>query len=337
MSIRKVKIGIVGLGNIAQTAHLPVLAKLPDVEVVAVCDPERARAQLVADKYGIKRWYKSIDEMLAQEDEMVAVNICTPTKVHYENAIAALEAKKDVLIEKPVARTLKEATEINAIAKQNQCRLMVGMNSRFRPDAQILKTFIEEKAIGKIFYAKAGWFRKLQAQGVWMTRKEQSGGGVVLDLGIVMFDLAFWMMGYPEVKEVTATNYTHMTKDVEDSSIVFLKMKNGSTLTVESSWSFESNTDFFYCDCFGTEGSGSLNPFRILKRMHGNLVNVAPATHENPQSLYRKSYENELKHWVSALHGLHPVISTGDEAVHRMKIVDAIYRSARRGKSVVLA
>ncbi len=336
MAAEKVKIGIVGLGNIAQTAHLPALAKMQGVEIVAVCDQERARAQLVAEKYGVKRWYNDFNEMLAKEDEMVAVNICTPTKVHHENAIAALEAKKHVLIEKPVARTLQEATEINDAAKKNQMKLMVGMNNRFRPDAMILKTLIQENDIGKIFYAKAGWFRKLQAQGVWLTRKEQSGGGVVLDLGIVMFDLAFWMMGYPEVKEVTATNYTHMTRDVEDSSIVYLKMKNGSTMTIESSWSFESNTDFFYCDCFGTEGSGSLNPFRILKRMHGSLVNVAPASQETPQNLYRKSYENEIKHWVSVLQNLHPVQSTGDEAIHRMKVVEAIYRSAKGGRSIVL-
>ena len=156
----------------------------------------------------------------------------------------------------------------------------------------------------------------------------------MLDLGLVMFDLAFWMMGFPEVKEVHAANYSHNTKGVEDSSIGFLRMKNGSTITIESSWSFESDSDFFYCDCFGTDGSGSLNPFRILKRMHGNLVNVAPATLDTPQGLYRKSYENELKHWVGALRGIHTVISTGDEAVHRMKIVDAIYKSAKTGKSI---
>jgi len=336
MSAEKVKIGIVGLGNIAQTAHLPALTRLPDVEIVAVCDQEKARARVVADKYGIKHSYTNFDEMLATEDEMVAVNICTPTKHHHENALAALEAKKHVLVEKPVARTLKEAMEITSAAQKHRRHLMVGMNNRFRPDAQILKTFVDENAIGKIFYAKAGWFRKLPAQSVWLTRKEQSGGGVVLDLGIVMFDLAFWMMGYPDVKEVSATNYTHMTKDVEDSSIIFLKMKNGSTLTVEASWSFESNTDFFYCDCFGTGGSGSLNPFRILKRMHGSRVNVAPVSHDTPQTLYRKSYENEMKHWVSVLRGHHPVRSSGEEAVHRMKIVDAIYKSAKLGKSVVL-
>jgi predicted dehydrogenase len=138
------------------------------------------------------------------------------------------------------------------------------------------------------------------------------------------------------VKEVSATNYSHHTKDVEDSSIISLKMKNGSMLTVEASWSFESTSDFFYCDCFGTEGSGSLNPFRIIKRMHDSLVNVAPASTETPQMLYRKSYENELKHWIGALRGLHPVISSGEEAVHRMKVVDLIYKSAKRGKAVTL-
>jgi predicted dehydrogenase len=334
--MERIRIGIVGLGNIAQTAHLPTLTKLQDVEVVAVCDLDKARAQFIAEKFGVPRHYGSFEAMLASEPEMTAVHICTPTKTHHEMAIAALEAKKDVLVEKPLARTMKEAQEINETAKRHRRKLMVGMNNRFRPDAMILRTFIEEMAIGKVFYSKAGWFRKLPADGAWLTRKEQSGGGVLLDLGMVMFDLALWMMGYPEVKEVTATHFAHRTKDVEDSSIVFIKMKNGSTLTVESSWSFESNADFFYCDCFGTEGSGSLNPFRILKRMHGNLVNVAPASQDTPQSLYRKSYENELKHWVTALRGLHPIISTGDEAVHRMKVVDAIYRSARLGKAVPL-
>jgi predicted dehydrogenase len=334
--MERIRIGIVGLGNIAQTAHLPTLTKLQDAEVVAVCDLDKARAQFIAEKFGIPRHYGSFEAMLASEPEMTAVHVCTPTKTHHEMAVAALEAGKDVLVEKPLARTMKEAHEINETAKRHRRKLMVGMNNRFRPDAMILKTFIEEKAIGKVFYSKAGWFRKLPADGAWLTRKEQSGGGVLLDLGMVMFDLAFWMMGYPEVKEVTATHYAHRTKDVEDSSIVFIKLKNGSTLTVESSWSFESNSDFFYCDCYGTEGSGSLNPFRILKRMHGNLVNVAPASQDTPQSLYRKSYENELKHWVTALRGLHPIISTGDEAVHRMKVVDAIYRSARLGKAVPL-
>jgi predicted dehydrogenase len=333
---KKARIGIVGLGSVAQTIHLPLLSKFSDVEIVAVCDLDRTKAQIVADKFKVQRYYNNFEKMLAIEQDLDGVAVCTPTVLHKEMAIAALEEKNNVLVEKPLARTASEAEEIALAAKKSHHTLMVGMNNRFRPDAMILKSFIDDNALGKIFYAKAGWFKKLNLESAWLTRKTQSGGGVVLDLGIVMLDLAFWMMGYPEVKEVTATNYSHHTKGVEDSTIVFLKFKNGSTLTIEASWSFESTSDFFYCDCFGTEGSGSLNPFRIIKRMHGNLVNVAPASSETAQTLYRKSYENELKHWIGSLRGLHTVISTGDEAVHRMKIIDSIYQSAKRGKAVIL-
>jgi predicted dehydrogenase len=334
--MEKARISIVGLGSIAQTIHLPILSKFPDVEIVAVCDVDRAKAQFVADKFKVRRYYNNFEKMLAIEQDLDGIDICTPTILHKDMAIAALTEKNNILIEKPLARTSIEAEEIAVAAKKFHQTLMVGMNNRFRPDTMILKSFIEDKALGKLFYAKAGWFKKLNAESAWLTKKTQSGGGVVLDLGIVMLDLAFWMMGFPEVQEVSATNYSHHTKDVEDSSVAFLKMKNGSTLTIEASWSFESTSDFFYCDCFGTDGSGSLNPFRIVKRVHDNLINVAPASIETPQSLYRKSYENELKHWIGSLRGLHSIISNGDEAVQRMKIIDLIYKSAKRGKAVAI-
>jgi len=334
--MERARIGIIGLGAIAQTIHIPILTKLPDAEVVAVCDLDKSKAQSVAKKFNIRRSYSDYEEMLKQEEGLMGVDICTSTNAHREAAVAALGAQKDVLVEKPLARTQQEAIEIVSAAKKSGKKLMVGMNNRFRPDSMILKNFVQENELGEIYYAKAGWLKKLHVANPWLTRKEKSGGGVVLDLGIVMFDLTFWMMGYPAVNEVIAANYSHNTKGVEDSSVVFIRMMNGSTISIESSWSFESDQDFFYCDVFGTEGSGSLNPFRILKRMHGSLVNVAPVSHETPQALYRKSYENELKHWVGSLRGLHPVISTGEEAVHRMKIVDAIYKSAKTGKSARL-
>jgi predicted dehydrogenase len=334
--MQKARIAVVGLGTVGQTVHLPILSKFPDAEIVAVCDIEASKAEFVAKKYDIPRFYNDLDEMLKTEDEIVGVDICTSTFTHRDVAIAALEAKKHVLVEKPLARTQKEALEIVTAGKKNQRKIMVGMNNRFRPDAMILKSMIQGGELGKIYYAKAGWLRKLKTASPWLTRKEKSGGGVVLDLGIVMFDLAFWLMGFPEAKEVNAANYSHNTKGVEDSSVVFIRMQNGSALTIESSWSFESDADFFYCDCFGTDGSGSLNPFRILKRMHGNLVNVTPASHETPQTLYWKSYDAELKHWIGSLRGLHPVVSTAEEAVHRMTIVDAIYQSAQKGKRIAV-
>jgi predicted dehydrogenase len=332
--MEKTKIALIGVGNIAQTFHLPILAKMPDAEIVAVCDIDGTKAEIVAKKFNINRWYTDYHKMLETEDELTGVAVCTSTDTHRDISLAVIKAKKELFVEKPLARSADEAEEIEKAAKKANVGLMVGMNNRFRPDAMILKSFIENEELGDIYYVKAGWLKRLESSNPWLTRKERSGGGVLLDLGITMFDMAFWMMGYPEVRQVMASMYSHKTKKVEDSMIAFIMMKNGMTISIESSWSFESKTDFFYCDCFGTGGSGSLNPFQIYKRMHGNLVNVAPANQETPQNLHRKSYQNELKHWISVLRKLHPIISTGEEAVHRMKVVDALYKSAKTGKAV---
>ncbi len=331
--IDKARMGIVGLGWIAQVFHLPILTKMTDVELACVCDRDKNRARALAEKYGIKRFYTDYAEMLAMED-LHAVDICTSTDAHKDVAIACLEAKRDVFVEKPIARKYEEAIAIAESMKKNKRKLMVGMNHRFRPDTMMLRSFIENNELGKIFYSKAGWLRKPASEGTWLLQKEMSGGGVFLDMGIVMLDLALWMSGYPEISRVNATNYTHKTK-VEDSSIALITMKNGSTITIEVSWNFHIESELYYCNIYGEQGSGKINPLKIHKEMHGNIVNVTPVKTDTSQNALKKSYENELKHFVGSVRGIHPVISTAHEAVQRMKIVDAIYRSAAKGKEII--
>lgn len=334
----RVRIGVIGLGAIAQVIHLPILSKLRDVELAAVCDVDKAKAQYLAQRYGITRYYNDPEKML-QSEELDAVDVCTPTDSHRDLALLAIESNVDALVEKPIARNHAEAVEISEAAKKNKRKVMVGMNNRFRPDAMVLKSFVGNGELGKIFYVKTGWLRKQSVSSPWFTRKEYSGGGVFLDLGIAVMDLALWLIGYPEVKRVSASSYSHIIKNVEDSCISYITMQDGSTVMVEASWSLRTESDFFYCDLFGTEGSARVNPLRINKSAsggRGSLVNVTPTKMETPQNLYKRSYETELKHFVGAVRGLHPVISTADEAVKRMRIVDAIYKSAEKGKEVVL-
>lgn len=330
--IEKAKIGIVGLGWISQVFHLPILTKLSDVEITCVCDRDKTRARALAEKYGIKRYYTDYEQMLQAED-LHAIDICTSTDVHKEVAIASLETKRDVFVEKPIARKYEEAIAIAESVKKNKRKLMVGMNHRFRPDTMMLRSFIENNELGKVFYAKAGWLKKPSSEAVWLQQKEMSGGGVFLDMGIVMLDLALWMTGYPEVARVNATNYSHKTK-VEDSSVAYLMMKNGATITIEVSWNFHIENELYYCNIYGVQGGGKINPLMIHKEMHGNVVNVTPVKTDTTQLAIKKSYENELKHFVGSLRGIHPVISTAQEAVQRMKIVDAIYKSAAKGKNL---
>lgn len=330
-----VRIGMVGVGWVAQVIHLPILSKMKDAKVVAVCDKARDRARLVSEKYGIARFHTEIDDLLAQDD-IDAVILCTPTDQHKEGVLKSLAAGKDVLVEKPIAPTYRDAVEIEEVARRSKRHLMVGMNQRFRPDAMILKSFIEGKELGDIFYARIGWLRKRNTDARWLTQKEKSGGGVLLDLGIAIVDLGFWMMGFPKAARIKASHFSHTTKDVEDTALLSITTKTGSVISVDVSWSMCMKEDVYSCHIFGTDGTATLSPLSIVKSLHGSLVNVAPTKLDPPERLFRRSYENEIRHFLAAVRGVHPVISTAAEATQRMLIVEAAYKSARLGKEIVL-
>ena len=334
----KVKLALVGCGNVAQVVHLPVLQRMTDVEIVAVVDPDKRKAHTIAQRAGIPASFASLDALLSSPlaDELNAIDICTPTDTHRPLAIAAMQAGKDVLVEKPIARTAKEARDMVDCANKYERKLMVGMNNRFRPDIMLLKTFIEKNELGKIFYIKSGWLKQQSGLSAWHQQKEKSGGGVFLDLGIVMLDMAMWLLNYPDVLTVSASTYHQHTKTVEDSATVFARLADGITFTTEVSWTFQREGDFFYCNVFGDDGSAFINPLKVFKRIHGNLVNLTPAKAQTPVSLYKKSYENELRHFINAVKGIVPLVSTGQEAAKRMTIAEAIYLSAAKQKEIAI-
>ena len=334
--MNKTQIAVAGLGALAQVNHLPILSKMTDVEIAAVCDVELSKAKSIASKYNIKKSYKDINKMLEECEEISAVIITAQTDAHKELAIACLNAGKDVLVEKPLARNHEEASAIVEAAKKNKCKLMIGMNNRFRNDAMLMRTFLKSKEIGEIFYVKAGWIKSQSSDQKWVLNKEKAGGGVFLDNGIVMLDLALWMLGFPEVYSVSAVNYYHHTKSVEDSNITLIKFVNGATLTIEVSWTLQREGDLFYCNVFGKDGSSAINPLRIYKNMEGQLYNITPKKIETPSNQFRKSYEFELKHFMSVVRGETAIVSDGEEALIRMKIADAIYKSAKLNKEVIL-
>jgi predicted dehydrogenase len=115
-----------------------------------------------------------------------------------------------------------------------------------------------------------------------------------------------------------------------------IKLENNATLTIEVSWTMLMENDFLYCNMFGAEGSALLNPLKIQKQLHGNIVNLTPAKIDKSPNYYKKSIENELKYFINALKGLTPVVSTGDEAVKRMMVVNAIYKSAETGREIII-
>ncbi|HRN25634.1 MAG TPA: Gfo/Idh/MocA family oxidoreductase [Ignavibacteriaceae bacterium] len=331
----KVKIGIIGLGGVAQLVHLPNLSKISSADLTAVAEVNKNRLLTISDKFNVKEKYINYKEML-EKSNIDAVIIATPTSTHTDIAIDCLNAGKDVLVEKPLARTYTEAKKIVDAAKKNKKKLMVGMNLRYRPDTMLLRSFINTKEIGEPFYIKCGWIRKQSSSQKWFTKKEQSGGGVIFDLGIHLLDLALWLLDYPEITSVSSQNFYHNTKSVEDTSISCIKCDNSAVINMEVSWSLPVEKDHFFLDVYGTKGSFSSNPFRLYKKVENDYINLTPTQVDNPTILFKKSYLNELKSFIGAIKGLNPVFSPGEEAMQRMKIIEAMYLSADKKQEIKL-
>ncbi len=331
----KTKVSVIGLGGIAQVVHLPYLAKLSNVELSAVAEVNKNRLNTLADKFNIKDRYEDYKELLTNSDANTVI-IATPTGTHKDVSIDCLKSGKDILVEKPLARTLQETKQINDAAKKYKRKVMVGMNLRYRPDAMILKSILSSGEIGEPFYIKCGWLRRQSSSQKWFTRKEVSGGGVILDLGILLLDLSLWLLDFPPVESVSTQNYYHNTKTVEDTSISFLRCKNSSIINIESSWSLSTQKDSLFFNVFGTKGWASLNPFHIYKRIDEQVIDLTPSQTESSTSLFKKSYMNELKSFIGAVNGLNPVFSSAEESLPRMKVIEAMYKSSDIHKEIKL-
>jgi predicted dehydrogenase len=334
---KNVRIGLVGVGAAAQINHIPALKKTEGLELAALVDRDPEKAQRVAQKFGVPQAYGRLDELL-EDDSIELVDLCTPNYLHAPMAIAALEAGKHVLCERPLARSADEAAGMVKAARKSERHLLCAVQHRFRPDAQLLRRFVEKGDLGAVFYAKAGWLRQRTTydSDEWRRTKRESGGGVVLDLGFQMLDLSLWVLGGPRVESVTASVHRSRKGEVEDSATAFLRLADGATLTLELTWGLLMEKDFAYLNLFGSGGAALLNPFRIHKGMHGSLVNVTPSTVESARNQYKNSIEAQIGHVADVLRRGAKPMGLGDEIVPVMRLMDAIYRSADLGKEIAL-
>jgi len=337
VATRPIRLGLIGLGQVAQINHLPAIKKMREVTLGAICDDDVGKARELAHRFGVPRAFSDFEELLRVSD-LDAVVISTPNHLHAPMTLAALDYGKHVLCEKPPARSAMEAQQMADAARRTGKILMYAMNNRFRSDVQILRRFIEKRDLGEIFYAKTGWLRRRgERRGAeWYSNKRSSGGGVLMDLGVQMLDLSLWLMGNPKVVSVTATKYVQdPRRDVEDTLAAMLVLEGRACLTLEVSWALLLEKNFAYLNLYGTEGAALLNPFRLHKEMHGNLMNVTPAL-ESDRDNYKVSYEREMEHFLRCItHGEKPQASA-EEGLELMRVIDAIYESADARREVRL-
>ena len=205
MENKKIKVGVIGTGNISHE-HIKSYIANPNVELYAFCDINPVQLKKMADLYGVERTYTDINEFL-KLDEIDAVSVCTWNSAHAPCAIAALNAGKHVLCEKPMATSAAEAKEMLAAAEKNNKLLMIGFVRRYGNDCKILQDFISTDYFGDIYYAKATYLRRNGNPGGWFGDKSRSAGGPLIDLGVHVIDLTRYLMGNPKPVSVYGATF----------------------------------------------------------------------------------------------------------------------------------
>jgi predicted dehydrogenase len=333
-SAADIRVGVLGVGAIAQVVHLPILSQLSGVKLAAIGDADHAKAEAIAARFGVERVYRR-DEDLLGADELDAIVICTPSHLHAPQAIAGLEAGKHVLLEKPIALNVAESRRVLAAAEKAGKTLLVAMNNRYRPDTQALKPFVSGGELGEVFLARGAWLnRKVRVvRPTWRHRLETAGGGAIMDIGVQVIDLCLWILDFPAVHSVFCHTHQGEGMEVEDSAALVIRLDNGAAITLSISWSLVAERDRQYTRFLGTRGSAAIAPLAVYKEVEHGLLDVTPNVAPGRENVYTASYRQELGHFIAAARGeTSPPVPHEQLAV--MRVVELAYQSARERREV---
>ena len=331
-----VRVGVIGAGAISQVAHLPVLRRLPGVEVAAICDNDGGKAQALAARFEVQDTYDDIEEVLRYAT-VDAVVICTPNHLHEIHVTSALAAGVHVLCERPLALNVAGVERVLQASEKYGKRVMVGMNHRFRSDVQAVRGFLAGGDIGALQAVRGGWYTFQPSRQLlgWRLRREQAGGGAMLDLGLPLIDLGLWLAGWPAPKRIAAHATTAGKDGVEDMASALIVCENGLSLTVDVSWRHMGEGERFWFDLVGVKGSASIQPLRIFREQHGSPVDVTPTGATGRETQFTQSYRAEWTYFLAVIKGDVNAPPPRDQLALQ-RVVDAVYKSADEGRDVVL-
>lgn len=359
--MEKVRLGMIGCGNIAKHKHIPSVKQIAEAEIVAFCDIIRERAEEARDIYGNEhaRVYEDYHELLAQAD-IDAIYVLTQNRLHSEISIAALEAGKHVLCEKPMAIDAAHAKLMLEAAEKSGKILTIGYQHRHDSDVQYVHKEAQNGIFGDIYYTKARVLRRrgVPTHGVFLDESEQ-GGGCLVDVGTHALDTVLWLMNNYEPDYVCGSVYHKLNRlgeeyqgnpwgvwdpekfNVEDSAFGYIVMKNGATIVLETSWALnmtEGETvqyqlcgDKAGCDNF----TGSL---QINGAKHNTLYLEKPSLSGTNAAYYGNqgvsSAIKEQRVFIDACLGRGKLTVLPQQAYVVSQILTAIYESAKTGDIV---
>lgn len=353
---KKLRVGVVGVGGISES-HIAGYKADPRVELAAFCDINEERLKEKGKRHGVTRLFTDVREMVKMPD-LDAVSVCTWNSAHAPCTIAALEAGKHVLCEKPMAMNTAEAEAMREAARKSGKLLMIGFVRRFGNDCAVVQDFQREGYFGELYYAKATYLRRNGCPGGWFGDKSRSGGGPLIDLGVHVIDLTRYLLGNPQPVSVygatfrklgnrpdikTGVSYAASDKgdadifDVEDLATAMIRFDNGAVLSIEASFSLNIEKDEGKIELFGTKAGAKMDPeLTLYSQTAGYMTNTTIAT--GTALDFNGLFEREIAHFVSCATGEESVCrAPAEDGITLMKILDAAYESARTGHEVVLA
>lgn len=351
-----VRVGIIGCGGIANGKHMPALAKLKNVRMVAFCDIIEEKALKARERYGTPDCAVYTDYRKLLEDQSIdVVHVLTPNRSHSFITVDALEAGKHVMCEKPMAINSEEAQKMLDAAYRTGKKLTIGYQSRQRADSRFIKAEADAGTFGDIYYAKATALRRraVPTWGVFLNEYEQ-GGGPLIDIGTHALDLTLWTMDNYKPKYCVGTTYHALnnTTDqgnawgnwdpakftVEDSAFGFVVMENGATINLESSWAINmlDTREAITTVCGTKAGADMLDGVRI-NGVRQNLQYVMKPDMNAKGAAYfdgvkgESPADREARLWIDAVVNDKAPFVLPEQAIVVTRILEGIYISAKTG------
>ena len=348
------KVAVIGCGTIANSAHIPSYMNNPDAEIVYFCDIIPERAQAAVEKYGCGQAITDYHVAL-NDPEIEAVSVCTPNHMHPVIAMDALRAGKNVLCEKPAARTYAEALEMQKVQHETGKVLNIGVVNRFNTAVNLIKQYIDSGKLGEVFHVYASFrsHRSIPGLGGAFTTKAIAGGGALIDWGVHFLDLVMYCCGDPKPLTVSGEAFSKLGVNMRnyaftdmwaglpkydgvydvDDSVTALVRTEGPTITVHGAWAQNIGENEMYVDFMGTEAGIRLQygkEFKVYTAENGALVEYQPVFKATDM------FQNEIDAFIDCIKTGKKLPSHIDTVIITARIMQAIYDSAESHREIAL-
>ena len=345
------KVGVIGVGGIART-HMPGWAASEEAEVVAGSDVSQAALEKWGAQHGVTKLVTNPGDLFA-DPNIDIIDICTPNMYHAELAIAALDAGKHVICEKPLAPTPAEIRRMIEARDRSGKKLMTAQHFRFKGVSQAMKAEIDTGVLGNVYHGRSWMMRRngFIPSGTF-TEKRHSGGGPCIDIGVHVLDLTLWLMGNPQpvaVTGVAGAPLAHLPGqfaawnreaplpavwDVEDYAAAFVRFETGATLVLEVSWLLHHDIEGedMQIWLYGTEGGCHWPKAQFLSSNYQTkqLYNRELKLTRDPM----EPHALECVEFAKAITNGAPSPVPAEHSLQVLSILDGIYRSQAEGREV---